>query len=645
MLKRTRIVWKLVALFFIILLLVLTATGYFKNLIDEHYAVSTARNVSQSYSVTIMSSMSRLMMGGELSGIRDLMETLVEDNPVCTDIRMISHGDGRVVTTQSSEEGVILNQNHRSCRICHVLEDPAERLAVKGHDEILKLPDGRRVVSVTTPIFNEEGCRNAECHAHAEALPVLGLIEADFSLAGSAGLLSSRNLLTFTTIAIAILLSCGAAWYVVNRVLNRPIRKLIIGMNELADRKLDVRLDEDRRDEFGLLAVSFNDLASMLSSSLTELKKSREHLQGILESTADIIITVNTSGKIQTINIGAEKILGYRRHEVFGKPIEMLFADPHDRDVAIEQLKDSDDVVNYETQFMTKGGEARDVLLTISRLRNPNGEVVGTIGISKDITEEKRLQKKLIQSQRLAAIGQAFTGIQHSMKNMLNACKGGAFMVKTGLAKDNRKMLEEGWDMVQDGISRLTDMSMDMLKYVKEWKPRLEAVDLAPTLTEIYRAIKETGKEKGVEYKLDISPELPPVPCDARMIHTAVMDIVSNALDACLWKDYDEGDTAEVVMSAYLAQDGQAAVIEVKDNGCGMTEEVKKNIFDPFFSTKSRSGTGLGLAITSRIIGVHGGRIDVKSEPNHGAVFRIVLPLDGNGRNKEYVDGKKGAGG
>ena len=110
--------------------------------------------------------------------------------------------------------------------------------------------------------------------------------------------------------------------------------------------------------------------------------------------------------------------------------------------------------------------------------------MIGTFGISKDITEVKRLQNQLIQSERYIAIGEVFTGIQHSLKNMLNACKGGAYMVRTGLKKDERKMFVEGWEIVQEGIDRMTDMSSDMLKFVKGWTPKLEDTDLAKVLYE-----------------------------------------------------------------------------------------------------------------------------------------------------------------
>jgi PAS domain S-box-containing protein len=470
------------------------------------------------------------------------------------------------------------------------------------------------------------------------AIILLFLVISDYA----DNLTDEESLRFLLAVVIAVVLSSGSAWFLVRVFIKRPVRGLVNSMNKLAEKEFDIRLDEDRKDEFGSLASSFNDLASLLSSSQTELKKTREYIQAFLESSADIIIIVNPLGKISTFNTGAEKILGYRQRDVIGKPVEMIFVDPRDREVAIDKLKYTDSVVNYETRFLTKSGEARAVLLTLSRLRNSTGEIIGTIGISKDITEEKSLQNQLLESERFVAIGQVFTGIQHSMKNMLNACKGGAYMVKTGLAKDNRKMLEEGWGIVQEGISRMTDMSTDMLKYVKEWKPKFDRVDLAQTLTGIERIIKQTAKDRGVEFRLNVSPELPSVLCDARMIHSAVMDIVSNALDACLWKDYRDGEVPEIVVSAYTARNGRESIIEVKDNGCGMTEDVIANIFTPFFSTKSKAGTGLGLSITSRMIEVHGGKIDVESEPERGTIFRIVLSIDATSKSKEVINGKKG---
>jgi len=115
----------------------------------------------------------------------------------------------------------------------------------------------------------------------------------------------------------------------------------------------------------------------------------------------------------------------------------------------------------------------------------------------------------------------------------------------------------------------------------------------------------------------------------------ATTDILVNAIDACTWKDYEDDESPEVVLRNSLNEEGDFFILELRDNGCGMNEEVKKRIFLPFFTTRKAQGTGLGLALTARIINVHGGRISVESEPGRGTVFRIDLPTRGPRDNRE----------
>ncbi|MBU8932651.1 MAG: PAS domain S-box protein [candidate division Zixibacteria bacterium] len=608
--KPMQLFWKLGAVLALIITLALATMGYVNNRAEENDAILRAQETALAYHTTVHNYLISDSTHDKTS-IQTLARSLAEGNPRCKSFHLIS-GEGEPRT-----------------QTINLFTEP-------GTDE--------RTVSVSMPAINDEGCRTAGCHVQADVSSVLGLLVTDFPLKEVDDRITRSNQLTLLAIVIAILLSYSITWFLIVLFIKRPMAGLAEAMSQLADKKLDIRVEEDGEDEFGSVASSFNDVAALLSSAMLELHKTQNYLRGILDSSADVVITVNSSGKIRTFNTGAEVVLGYWRMDVIGKPIEMLFADPQERYVAIEKLKFSDNVSNYETQFRTKDGEVRDILLSLSRLRNAAGEVIGTIGIGKDLTEEKRLQKKLVQSQRLAAIGEVFTGIQHSMKNMLNACTGGAYMVRIGLAKDNRKMLEEGWGMVQEGINRMKDMSSDMLKYVKEWKPRPDRIDLSQTLSDIYRVVRETAAGRGIAFELSIAADLPTIVCDGPMIHSAVMDIVSNALDACSWKDYGDDEKPNVEMSARLSEDGQESIIEIKDNGIGMTEEVKADIFTPFFSTKSKAGTGLGLSITSRMINIHKGKIEVESEPNQGALFRIILPVGGTGSTKESSDGKKSSG-
>jgi two-component system sensor histidine kinase AtoS len=374
-----------------------------------------------------------------------------------------------------------------------------------------------------------------------------------------------------------------------------------------------------------------------------ELRSAMEYLGGIIENSADIIITVTPDGFIETFNRGAEEALGYSRAEVIGRPIETLFADPRERDIAIARLADSDNVRNYETRFLAKDGQIRDVLLTLSRLRDREGNAIGTFGISKDITQEKELLRELVQSKKFAAIGEAVTGIHHAIKNMLNTLKGGAYLVRLGLDKDRRQQIAEGRAMIEEGIERITDLSHRMLHYAREWKPELRRVDLNDLAARVLESNRQAAASQGVVLRHDLPEGLPAVLCDPELIHLAATDILINAIDACAWKEYGAGERPEVVLTNALTDGGDVFVIEIRDNGCGMSEELRRNIFTPFFSTKKIAGAGLGLAQTERIIRAHGGQVLVESEPDRGAAFRIHLPLDGPGESREAVDGQAGS--
>jgi len=361
-----------------------------------------------------------------------------------------------------------------------------------------------------------------------------------------------------------------------------------------------------------------------------ELRDAKEYLEGIIENSADIIITVDPEGLVETFNRGAEEALGYGRKEVVGERIETLFADPRERDIAIAQLEHTDNVKNYETHFLAKDGQVRNVLLTLSRLRDREGNPIGTFGISKDMTQEKKLQRELVQSHKFAAIGQAVTGIQHAIKNMLNGLKGGGYLVRTGIAKDNKQWVEEGWVMVEEGIERIRSLSHNMLNFAREWKPEPQRADLGAMVAEVCALNRQKAAEHGVELRHEATDGLPEVLCDPKLIQMATTDLVLNAIDACVWKDFRDDESPAVVLENSLEEGGDVYVIQVRDNGCGMTEEIRKNIFTPFFSTKKTLGTGLGLALTARIIRVHGGEISVQSEPDRGTTFRIRIPKDGS---------------
>lgn len=237
-------------------------------------------------------------------------------------------------------------------------------------------------------------------------------------------------------------------------------------------------------------------------------------------------------------------------------------------------------------------------------------------------------QHELVQTQEFVAIGQAVTGIQHAIKNMLSALTGGVYLVRIGAAKGDQDRIKEGREMVEEGIERIGTLSRSMLNFAKEWKLELQTADLNGMVEKICKANRQAAADRGVDLRYEPPDAVSSVVCDPNLVHMAITDILVNAFDACTSKDYDHGE-GEVVLKNFSTDGGDVFVIEVCDNGCGMSDEVRRNIFIPFFSTKNILGTGLGLALTARIINAHGGKITVESEPDRGSAFRIHLPTHG----------------
>ena len=635
---KSRLVWKLSAVVVAILTVAIALSGYANNLIGAHYSLRSARAFLRFNSESIVQGIGQLMMSRNNKGIENLIVEISRDSTVYRNIRLASHPSGEVVASRSGDTGItLLEDDKMACAVCHdkgELDYENVDLSiidtVLDKDEVDKDEDkGRgRVLSVVAPIANKKGCSTAACHTNAHDREIFGVLVTEYSLQPLDEMANDRRALVVITMVASLSLGIIALWLMFTWLLERPISGLIAGTKRIAANQLDFRFDQKRNDEIGVLEASFNKMIGRIQAHRDELRGAMEYLSGIVENSADIIITVTPDGFIETFNRGAEQALGYSRYEVIGKRIEMLFADPRERDVAIEQLQQTDNVKNYEIRFLGKDGEVRNVLLTLSWLRDGQGKIIGTFGISKNMTEEKRLQRELVQSQKFAAIGQAVTGIQHAIKNMLNALKGGAYLVRNGMARENRERIEEGWVMVEEGIERIADLSSHMLHFAREWKPELERANLNRTVEKVCEVNKQAAADKGVTLRCELPAHVPTVVCDPKLIHMAATDIVVNAIDACAWKDYPPGENPEVVLKNYSPKAGDF-VIEISDNGCGMTEDIRSNIFTPFFSTKKTRGTGLGLALTARIIKVHGGEVSVESEPDRGTTFHIHLPVDG----------------
>jgi PAS domain S-box-containing protein len=347
----------------------------------------------------------------------------------------------------------------------------------------------------------------------------------------------------------------------------------------------------------------------------------------LIGSSSDGIVATNDKWQVVIFNSAAEQIFGYARSEVVGIKDARTFYPPgvvQAFEAVLAQGPQSGRLPWHETTISSKTDEIIPVRFSGAILREKH-KMMGTVAFFHDLREIKRLEKELLSAERLAAIGQTVAGMAHCVKNILHGLKGGSYMVNLGIEKNNSEKLKSGWDMVLRNIGRTSELVQDLLTYSKEREPELEPCLPNEIAADVCALMQEVAQESNVAIVTQFSPAIGEVVLDPRSLHRCLLNLVSNAIDACRY-DEDGNKAHRVVVSTDLEE--QAFIsFGIQDNGVGMTEEVRAQLFSSFFSTKGAKGTGLGLLVTRKLIEENDGVIEVDSEPGKGTTFRIKLPL------------------
>jgi signal transduction histidine kinase len=236
--------------------------------------------------------------------------------------------------------------------------------------------------------------------------------------------------------------------------------------------------------------------------------------------------------------------------------------------------------------------------------------------------EETRYHQSLLQAERLAAVGQTIATVSHHIKNILQNITSGGDLLKMGIAEMDKELLEKGFAITDKNLRKVNDLVLDMLSFSKEREPAIEMIDLNRVTEDVVELVRGRASTQGVKLATQLADDLPPVPADPEGVHRALLNIVSNALDAL------EGrDNPQVLVGTRLEDDGEWVQIVVRDNGPGIEPHKLGEIFKPFVSTKGARGTGLGLPVSRKIFREHGGDITVKSQPGKGTRFTLRLPM------------------
>ncbi len=235
--------------------------------------------------------------------------------------------------------------------------------------------------------------------------------------------------------------------------------------------------------------------------------------------------------------------------------------------------------------------------------------------------EDTSYYSAMVTAERLAAVGQTIATLSHHIKNILQGIRGGSYLIEEGLKVGENDVVRRGWRIVEKNQERISALVMDMLTYSKDREPDLQRADLNETIADVVELMTTRAQEAGVQLQFSPSADVPLLMFDADLMHRAVLNIVTNAIDAC-----EKRDAACVILQINYHKAEKTTDIVVEDNGEGIAPEDIQKIFSVFESRKGSRGTGLGLPVSQKILQEHGGDIHVESTLGVGSKFILSLP-------------------
>ncbi len=350
----------------------------------------------------------------------------------------------------------------------------------------------------------------------------------------------------------------------------------------------------------------------------TERRAAEEKYRLLFEQAQEGVFISTPEGRVTECNDAFVHMLGYdTREQVMALDIARdIYLDRGQRERFCHTMNAHNYVRNYEVALRRKDGSIVYALENSFSTRDASGRVDRYQGFLLDITEKKRAEEQLLQSEKMSALGQLVSGVAHELNNPLTAILGYSQLL------ESQQMDERARDFVGKMFKqaqRTQKLVQNLLSFARQKKPKREQIDLRRVVQDTLELRDYDLKLNNIEVRLDAEPSLPAIVGDANQMEQVCLNIINNAVDAML----EAGGAGSLHVNIH-SREGRVCV-EFHDSGPGIREP--KRVFDPFYTTKSvGKGTGLGLSICYGIIKEHGGEIEARNHPDGGALFRITLP-------------------
>lgn len=363
-------------------------------------------------------------------------------------------------------------------------------------------------------------------------------------------------------------------------------------------------------------------LGSMMKLMKDGKSAHEKFFSDIIMNSIDAIIGLDNDHKVFLWNNGAETMFGYKKEEVMGREFDFLIPDyllkKGEKKFMIDEVSRNGFLANYESERLKKNSEIINVSISRFAIYDDNNtNTIGSVGILRDITTVKKLQKELREKENLALIGEVVSSIAHSLSNPLNIISGNADYLL--LNKKSGEPDYEELKTIVDETTRITKSLRGLLNFSRPLTVEKTKTDINVLIDEIIANVKYSSGNKTVNIKKSLDKALPMILIDKAQIEEVITNLVINAIQAF-------NTNGEITVKTKA--NSSSIYIEVIDDGPGIPKENLEKIFRPFFSSKGYGkGTGLGLSIVKRIIIEHNGSVKVQSQIGKGTTFTIQLPI------------------
>jgi PAS domain S-box-containing protein len=360
-----------------------------------------------------------------------------------------------------------------------------------------------------------------------------------------------------------------------------------------------------------------------LQSRLSRIEKI---LAPIMDQMEEAVLILDINEVIQSLNPAAREIFGYTAEELIGESYTKLLPNGDPKyEGFLQRFQQKGRVLKYQTTRRSAGGQEAAVQISRFMIKDDEGRPAGAVEILKDISEDRRIAQDLLTTEKMAAVGKMSSKVVHEIRNPL-----ASISLNVDLLGDSLRHLppnEEGEASeillnLKRETRRLRQITEEYLQFSRLLRKEFRREDVNQVLLELADFARPEFRRKGIQILLRLDEKQPRAMIDAGSIRQAGLNLVRNAMEAADPEGHIRLSTMDL---------GDTIEIRVADDGCGIAEKDLAHIFDPFYTTK-RDGTGLGLAVVRQIVEEHGGRIQVRSLPQRGTTFVIVLPKENAGR-------------